>query len=111
VIPSILGGIIGVIFALVASAAADISFLQKIVICVIYAYIGAGIPWGWFVISFIQPKMFLFMSYFGWIVYFSIKILLATFAGLVVMPIGVANIIIRNSKANQIKKTIVMNNK
>ena len=63
---------------------------------IVFGYIVAGIFWGWKVISFIQPKMFLFLPIIGWVFYFLIKILLSMIVGIVAMPVGIISIIIKH---------------
>ena len=63
---------------------------------IIMGYMMAGVFWGWKVISFIQPKMFLFLPIFGWILYWFIKFILSMIVGIVAMPIGIARIIIKH---------------
>jgi hypothetical protein len=38
--------------------------------------------------------MFLFLSYFGWVIYFCIKLFFSYFVGLVAMPIGFVKMIL-----------------
>jgi hypothetical protein len=71
-------------------------------------YVFAGIPWGWKVITFIQPKMFLFLSFFGWIVYFVMKLAISSCVGMVALPIGLVKLIIGLVSAN--KKELNINN-
>ena len=42
--------------------------------------------WGWKYLNLIQPKMFLVMSIFGWVIYFTIKFIISTMAGVFVFP-------------------------
>ena len=75
---------------------------------IMFGYLIAGVPWGWNAISFIQPKMFLFMSFFGWLLYFLIKGSISALVGMVAMPIGIIRLIIHYSGAN--KKADNINN-
>ncbi|HEU4452381.1 MAG TPA: hypothetical protein VFR81_04945 [Longimicrobium sp.] len=52
-------------------------------------YSFAGIPWGWRVLTRITPSVFLVMPLIGWLFYFSIKLTLATWVGMVALPIFV----------------------
>lgn len=76
-------------------------------------YIFAGIPWGWKVVTFIQPRMFLFLSFIGWVFYFVIKLGIAGFVGLIALPIGliklIISIVITNKKENDIKNNMMNN--
>lgn len=97
-IPSILCAILGVFFGLLASS--NIPWgISKIIVMLFCAYLFAGIPWGWFVISFITPKMFVFMSWFGWAMYFVIKASLSLFVGIIAMPVGVIRLILKYKDA------------
>lgn len=58
------------------------NFLGKILM----GYCFAGIPWGWSILTKITPKMFLFMSWIGWIIYFLYKIMISTMIGMFVTP-------------------------
>ncbi|MGL5256902.1 MAG: hypothetical protein ACRC76_07665 [Proteocatella sp.] len=49
-------------------------------------YLCAGIPWGWSVLNRITPNIFLFLPIGGWILYFTIKFLIAYFIGIVALP-------------------------
>ena len=76
---------------------------------IIFGWLFAGVPWGWKVVTFIQPRMFLFLSIFGWIIYFFIKILLAYFVGIVALPVGIVKLIINIVSANKKEKNINQN--
>ena len=73
-----------------------------------FGYTIAGAFWGWKVISFIQPTMFLFLPIVGWFLYFLIKFTLSMVVGIVAMPIGIVRIIIKHiiafSKGKNIEK-------
>jgi hypothetical protein len=69
-------------------------------------FIFAGIPWGWKVVTFIQPKMFLFLSFGGWVVYFLIKLVISCFFGIVALPIGLVKLIIGLVSANKKEQNI-----
>jgi len=76
---------------------------------IIFGWLLAGIPWGWKVVTFIQPRMFLFLSIFGWVIYFFIKFLLAYFVGIVALPIGIVKLIISIVSANKKEENINQN--
>ena len=100
-IPSVIFFIAGLIFGL---KVIKLSIYTSIVM----GYMFAGVFWGWKVISFIQPKMFLFLPIVGWIFYFFIKFFLSMVVGIVAMPIGIVRIIIKHiiaiSKGKNIEK-------
>jgi hypothetical protein len=100
-IPSVLFFIAGLVISLRVG--------NNIIVSLMYGYIFAGIFWGWKVITFIQPKMFLFLSLFGWMIYFMIKFILSLFAGIVAMPVGIVRIILRHINANAKGKNIEKN--
>jgi hypothetical protein len=76
---------------------------------VVTGYIFAGFLWGWSVITFIQPKMFLFLSFFGWALYFLVKGIIAMFVGIVALPIGIGSIIISQIHVGSKSKNIERN--
>lgn len=57
------------------------------------AYLFAGMPWGWSVLNMITPNIFLFLPLVGWLIYFSIKAVIAMLVGIVVMPVKIALVI------------------
>lgn len=48
-----------------------------------------GVGFGWSALNKITPNIFLFMSWFGWICYFVIKLFLAALIGIFVCPFKV----------------------
>lgn len=58
-------------------------------------YSFAGIPWGWRVLDRITPNVFLFMPLIGWLIYFGIKLTLASWVGVVALPIFVIKRVVR----------------
>ena len=75
----------------------------------VLGWVSAGVPWGWKVITFIQPRMFLFLSFFGWVIYFFIKFIIAYFVGIVTFPIGIVKMILSIVSANKKEKNIKSN--
>jgi len=75
----------------------------------ILGWVSAGVPWGWKVISFIQPRMFLFLSFFGWVIYFFIKFILAYFVGIVALPVGLVKMVLGIVSANKKEENIKNN--
>jgi len=100
-IPSALLFITGLIFGLKV-------INYSVYMSIIFGYMLAGTLWGWKVISFIQPKMFLFLPIVGWILYWFFKFILSMVVGIVAMPIGIIRIIIKHIiailKGRNIKK-------
>lgn len=47
----------------------------------------AGIPSGWRFLNKITPAMFIWMPLVGWLIYFSVKLVLSYFIGLIALPI------------------------
>jgi hypothetical protein len=69
-------------------------------------YVYAGIPWGWRYLTSIQPKMFLFLPIFGWILYLWVKLLLAGLVGIVEMPRGIIKAISTHKNEENIKNNL-----
>lgn len=55
----------------------------------VYGIFLAGIPYGWALLNRVQPSMFLWLSWVGWLVYFFIKLLIAYLVGVVALPIKI----------------------
>jgi len=91
-IPSAIFFIAGLIFGLKV-------INENVYSSIVLGYMIAGVFWGWKVISFIQPKMFLFLPIVGWVFYFFIKFILSMVVGIVAMPIGIVRIIIKHISA------------
>ena len=53
---------------------------------IVLAYMFAGIPWGWNVLSKVTSKVFLILPVFGWVLYFVYKIAGSMMIGWLVMP-------------------------
>jgi len=71
-----------------------------------FGWIFAGAPWGWKFVTFIQPRMFLFLPLFGWVIYFFLKISLSIFVGMIAFPFGLIKLIIGIVSANKKEKNI-----
>jgi hypothetical protein len=52
-------------------------------------YSFAGLPWGWRVLDRITPRVFLVMPLVGWAFYFAVKLTLASWVGVVALPVFV----------------------
>ena len=76
---------------------------------IVFGYMIAGAFWGWKVITFIQPKMFLFLPIIGWVFYIFFKFILSIVVGIVAMPVGIIRIIIRHIIAGVKGKNIEKN--
>lgn len=59
---------------------------------------GATIPFGWRALSRIQPRMFLFMSFFGWMMYYYLKFVLSYFVG----PVAAIRYLKKRNKRNAV---------
>lgn len=66
----------------------------------------AGIPYGWSFLNKITPAMFVWMSWIGWAVYFSVKLIIAYFVGLIALPIKLFQWISEIVKVKQLEKNI-----
>lgn len=82
-------GIIMIILFLFGLFTADDGFFNKLMI----GYFCAGIPWGWSALNKITPNLFLFMSWFGWVIYFVIKLIISMIIGMFVTPFKIYGII------------------
>lgn len=58
-------------------------------------YICAGLIAGWQTLTRITPSMFLVLPIIGWIIYFAIKLFLAFWVGLIMLPIRTVRNIMR----------------
>ena len=108
-VPSLIGAIAGICFTLIMTKDLKQPVFLTIGQVIAMAYVFAGIHWGWFVISFITPKMFLFMSWAGWAFYFVIKLCLSMFVGIVALPIGLTNLLMKGISAKN-KENFIKNN-
>jgi hypothetical protein len=97
-LPSIVLFIIGIIIGT--------SNLGDFFLGIILGYVFAGIPWGWKIVSFIQPRMFLFLSFFGWVMYFFLKLMISFVVGIIALPIGFIKLIISLVSAHKKEKNI-----
>lgn len=66
----------------------------------ITAYALASLPWGWAFLTRITPRMFLFLSLFGWIVYFVFKFILASILGPFVAPFKIYQMVRQYQSTN-----------
>ena len=107
--PSIVLFLIGIPFGVYSVAPEDASIFVKIGFGIISGYFYAAIPWGWKAITFLQPKMFLFLSFMGWFIYFLIKFILSVFVGLVALPLGLIKLIVNMISARKKEENIVKN--
>ncbi len=64
----------------------------------------AGVPWGWSILTNITPSMFLFMSGFGWIMYFLLKLAISCFIGVFVAPYQIYKVVKEIKAGNKIKQ-------
>ncbi len=61
--------------------------LYNIISFVIPFYVFSGIIPGWQTLTRITPTVFLFLPIIGWLLYFIVKLVLAFFLGIVMLPI------------------------
>jgi len=108
-IPSIIMFIVGAIFCFFIGSRGNWPLTDYLLGFFLIGFVFAGIPWGWKVLTFLQPRMFLFLSLFGWVVYFLIKLLLSYFVGLVALPIGLIKLIIDLASTSKKEKNINSN--
>ncbi len=69
---------------------------------VIFTYIFAGIVPGWKTLTAITPRMFLVLPIIGWLIYFALKLFLAFWIGLIMLPIRTVRNIMRLVKLQKI---------
>ncbi|MDR0714677.1 MAG: hypothetical protein LBF89_10540 [Bacteroidales bacterium] len=60
---------------------------EYVTMFIIISYCISGIIAGWKTLNRITPAVFLFLPMLGWIIYFAIKLVLAFFVGLVMLPV------------------------
>ena len=65
-------------------------------------YICAGTLSGWQTLTSITPSVFLVLPIIGWLIYFAIKLFLAFWIGLVMLPIRIVRNIIRLTQLQKI---------
>jgi len=53
--------------------------------------------------------MFLFLSFFGWLIYFFIKFVLSIFVGIIALPIGIVKMILSIVSASKKEENIKNN--
>ena len=87
-----------------------ISIVLMIVGCVLsespMGILLAGIPYGWCILNSITPRMFLWMSWFGWIIYYLIKFILAFGIGIVALPIKIIMWISELKRVKKLQKSV-----
>jgi hypothetical protein len=98
----------GILFGLgfvitLSSDASVVGIAMGLIVGLVYS----GIPWGWRMLSSVQPKMFLVLPLVGWLVYFMLKLFLAMFVGLVAMPIGIVKAVSTYKKEKNIKNNLI----
>jgi len=96
-LPSIILFIAGLVFGIING-----SFVTGIML----GWASAGIPWGWKIITFIQPRMFLFLPILGWILYFGLKFLLSYIVGVAALPVGIVKMILDIVSARKKEKNV-----
>lgn len=69
---------------------------------IIFIYIFAGIVSSWKTLTAITPRMFLVLPIIGWLIYFTIKLFLAFWVGLIMFPIRTIKNIVRLVKIQKI---------
>lgn len=69
----------------------------------------AGIPYGWSILNRITPSMFLWMSWFGWLIYYLIKLFLAYIIGIIALPIKLYKWISELIRVNKLQDIIDKN--
>jgi hypothetical protein len=75
---------------------------QSTIILVFMFYAYSGIVSGWYTLNKITPKYFLVLPLIGWLIYFCVKLTIACYAGLVMLPVRT----IRNVKRLKVINSI-----
>lgn len=76
---------------------------------IFFGYLFASVPWGWKIVTFIQPRMFLFLSFFGWVMYFLIKLFISSFVGIIAFPINLIKLIVNLVSTHKKEQDIINN--
>jgi hypothetical protein len=71
---------------------------DAIVMILILFYTTSGIVAGWQTLTRITPSIFLFLPIIGWILYFSLKLVLSFYVGLVMLPVRTTRNIFKLAK-------------
>lgn len=69
-------------------------------------YVLGGVPNGWISLTKVQPNMFLFLSWAGWLLYFFIKFLISIVIGLFAFPVNLYRYWKGNKEASEMEKQI-----
>lgn len=82
----------------------EVSFSLKTTVLyyIIFTYAFAGIVSGWKTLAAITPRMFLVLPIIGWLIYFVVKLFLAFWVGLIMLPIRTIRNIMRLIKIQKI---------
>lgn len=78
-------------------------YTSFVLMTMVTLYAISGIVSGWKTLTAITPQVFLFMPILGWVLYFLVKLVLAFFVGLVMLPIRTVVSIIRLNKLKTVK--------
>ncbi|MCC8112236.1 MAG: hypothetical protein LIO74_11840 [Ruminococcus sp.] len=57
-------------------------------------YLIAGVLFGWRFINFITPNMFIWMPLKGWLIYYIVKLFVAAFIGMLIVPYHLAKYVV-----------------
>lgn len=83
-------------------APAQATFASKLT----FGYMAASVPWGWGALNRVTPNIFLFLPFIGWIIYFAIKLAIATAIGEIILPYKIFMFIKNYRNAQQIQGQI-----
>jgi uncharacterized protein (DUF983 family) len=81
----------------------NVPILYIAVITIFMLYITSGIVAGWKALTSVTPQIFLFLPLLGWVFYFLIKLILAFFVGLVMLPIRTVVCIVQLNRLKTVK--------
>jgi hypothetical protein len=76
---------------------------DSVLMTIFIFYTASGIVAGWKTLTTITPQIFLFLPVLGWLLYFLVKLALAFFVGLVMLPIRTVVCIVQLNKLKTAK--------
>ena len=65
--------------------------------------VSMGIQYGWRLLNIITPRMFLFLPLVGWLIYFGVRLSIASFVGIIIAPMMLFQDV---KRYKEVKKTI-----
>ncbi|MXV39113.1 hypothetical protein GO491_10570 [Flavobacteriaceae bacterium Ap0902] len=105
IITLIAGGVLTIFYMFSTQETSDVEYstLQNIFTFIIVFYSGASIVAGWKTLTAITPNIFLFLPIIGWILFFMIKLFIASLIGWFMLPIRWIRKTLRWKELNKIE--------